>query len=145
MLTGVDRDQDPSLATTTFTIYGPRVRQCRKHMDNHLEHVRWWHSSHGTAHLELLATPSAKISSLSWTKLTRDESDRCEEVWQALTDEEKKLSQEPKSDQPVAAPVIEDGEEDLLLGVPIGKERLFEVDVKTMTVSLSIVIGACSD
>ncbi|KIM30120.1 hypothetical protein M408DRAFT_328513 [Serendipita vermifera MAFF 305830] len=96
-------------------------------------HVRWWHSSHGAAHLELLATPSAKISPLLWTKLTREESDRCEEAWQALTDEEKKQSQQPKPDQPIAEPVIEDGEEDLLLGVPIGKERLFEVDVKTMT------------
>jgi hypothetical protein len=106
-------------------------------MDQSKTHVRWWHSSHGTAHLELLATPSAKISSLSWTKLTRDESDRCEDAWQALTEEEKAESQRSSSDRPVAAPVIEEGEEELLLGVPIGKERLFEVDVRTMTVSVS--------
>jgi hypothetical protein len=104
-------------------------------MDQPEIHVRWWHSSHGTAHLELLATPSAKISSLSWTKLTRDESNSCEEAWKALTEEEKADSQRTPSDRPIAAGVVEEGEDELLLGVPIGKERLFEVDVRTMTVS----------
>jgi hypothetical protein len=106
-------------------------------MDQPEIHVRWWHSSHGTAHLELLATPSAKISSLSWTKLTRDESSRCEEAWQTLTDEEKANSQRTSPDRPIAATTtVEEGEDELLLGVPIGKERLFEVDVRTMTVCI---------
>lgn len=97
-------------------------------------HVRWWHSSHGVAHLELLATPSAKVSSLSWTSFTREESDNCERAWQALSDEEKQASMRSELDQPVAAAIYEEGEEDLLLGVPIGKEKLFEVDVRTMRV-----------
>lgn len=84
--------------------------------------------------MELLATPPAKIPSLTWTKLTREESNRCEEAWQALTEEEKADAKRPPPDRPVAAPTIEEEEEELLLGVPIGKERLFEVDVRTMTV-----------
>jgi len=82
--------------------------------------------------LELLATPSAKISPLSWTKLTREESDRCEQAWRALAEEEKANSLRASSDR---IPVVEDGKEELLPGVSIGKERLFEVDVRTMTVS----------
>ncbi|KAG8812689.1 hypothetical protein FRC19_002992 [Serendipita sp. 401] len=87
-------------------------------------HVRWWHSSHGAAHLELLATPAAKVSSQSWTKLTREESNMCEETWRSLTDEEK---QSPR------IPDDEHEEDNLQVGVSIGKERLFEVDVRSMT------------
>lgn len=97
-------------------------------------HVRWWYASHGTTQLELPATPSAKVSPQPWTKLTREESDRCEQAWQALSDEEKLASLHNIADQPVTPAVAGDEEEDLMLGVPIGKERLFEVNVKTMTV-----------
>ncbi|KAG8808008.1 hypothetical protein FRC17_004176 [Serendipita sp. 399] len=86
-------------------------------------HVRWWHSSHGAAHLELLATPAAKVSSQSWIKLTRDESNRCEAAWKSISDEERE------------APIPLDDERDedaLQVGVPIGKERLFEIDVRSM-------------
>ncbi|PVF99520.1 hypothetical protein CPB86DRAFT_825001 [Serendipita vermifera] len=96
-------------------------------------HVRWWHSTHGLAHMELLATPSAKISTQSWTRLTRDESDRCEAAWQELTEEEKRASIETSEPEEPSPSTGEDGEDPLILGVPIGKERLFEVDVRTMT------------
>ncbi|CAG8648568.1 5246_t:CDS:2, partial [Acaulospora colombiana] len=89
-------------------------------------HVRWWHSTHGLAHMELLATPSAKISTQSWTKLTRDESDRCEAAWQELSEEEKRASIETSEPEEPSPSTGEDGEDPLILGVPIGKERLFE-------------------
>jgi hypothetical protein len=117
------------------TLYNTSLNHSNICMDCPKVHVRWWHSSHGVQHLELLATPSTKVSSLSWTKLTREESDNCEREWQALSDDEKQASMRSEPDQPVAAAVYEDGEEDLLLGVPIGKEKLFEVDVRTMSVS----------
>ncbi|CCA71004.1 related to phosphatidic acid-preferring phospholipase A1 [Serendipita indica DSM 11827] len=98
-------------------------------------HVRWWHSSHGVAHLELLATPAAKISTGSWTKLSRDESNGCEAAWRNLSDQER-LSSTPINDviddePPLTA--VEEIEDDPSIGVAIGKERLFEVDVRTMT------------
>jgi hypothetical protein len=100
-------------------------------------HVRWWHSSHGGAQLELLATPSAKVASQTgWTKLSREESDRCERAWQALTDEEKQASLQDTEDYPAAPVVIDEDDDDLIPGIPIGKERLFEVDVRTMKVCL---------
>jgi hypothetical protein len=103
-------------------------------------HVRWWHSTHGLAHMELLATPSAKISSQSWTKLSRDESDRCEAAWQELTEEEKRASIARSNPEDLSPSRGEDEEHPQVLGVPIGKERLFEVDVRTMTVRLSTML-----
>lgn len=111
-------------------------------MDCPQVHVRWWHSSHGVAHLELLAAPSTKVSSHTWTRLTREESDNCEKAWQALSDEEKQASMRSEPDRPVSTALYEDGEEDLLLGVPIGKEKLFEVDVRTMKVGVPLSIGS---
>ncbi|KAG8813486.1 hypothetical protein FRC17_001553 [Serendipita sp. 399] len=98
-------------------------------------HVRWWHSSHGAAHLELLATPAAKVSSQSWIKLTRDESNRCEAAWKSISDEERET------------PISLDDERDedaLQVGVSIGKERLFEIDVRSMVrhVDVSRVLEA---
>lgn len=99
-------------------------------------HVRWFHSAHGVPHLDLLAMPSVKAPSNNWVQFTRDESDRCEEAWEAfnhdLVHEEDQI---PNEQVPVKA-VIDTDDENLTLGVPIGKERLFEVDVRAMKVSI---------
>lgn len=42
-------------------------------------------------------------------------------------------------DQPVTPAVVDEEDEDLVPGVPIGKERLFEVDVRTMKVCATLV------
>lgn len=56
-----------------------------------------------------------------------------------MTDEEKQASMRDPGDQPVTPAVVDEEDEDLVPGVPIGKERLFEVDVRTMKVCATLV------
>lgn len=78
-------------------------------------HIRWFHAGHGLGHLDLLATPvvakAASASNPSWTGFTRDESDRCEAAWQALSDEQRARALEGDPSLAVAAPVLNEDEE----------------------------------
>jgi hypothetical protein len=130
-------------------------------------HIRWFHAGHGLAHLDLLATPipilpkATSASITSWTAFTREESDFCETGWHALSDEQRANALAGDPGLPVAEPVINADDEvrqstnqmssflnvlftytqqeELILGVPIGKERLFEVDLRTLRVRHSLL------
>lgn len=78
-------------------------------------HIRWFHAGHGLGHLDLLATPvvakPASAAANTWTAFTRDESDRCEAAWHALSDAQRARALAGDPALPVAAPVINEDDE----------------------------------
>ncbi|KAF8334748.1 uncharacterized protein EI90DRAFT_460114 [Cantharellus anzutake] len=102
-------------------------------------HVRWFQVDVP----ELLSiAPITLNPNPTWKALTRVESDACELAWRNLkvqgpvdtptvdtVDDHIPLGK-PFDPQEVAAVEAED----VTLGVPVGKEQLFEVDVRTMKV-----------
>ncbi|KZO92672.1 hypothetical protein CALVIDRAFT_504021 [Calocera viscosa TUFC12733] len=109
--------------------------------------IRWIHL--GNSHIALPDTPvSAPIT--SWDALTLEESRSCEEAWKQLSEEEKlvqvidikekemkkdnkdkdKQKKQPDNDE---ADKTRSTVVDRPRGVPVGRDGLFEVDVKSMT------------
>jgi hypothetical protein len=108
--------------------------------------VRWFRPYISTAHLELLSTPvlAQTAESDKWVALTESESDACERIWQSMSQEEKDAalkygsSNEPGPEKE-GGEIAQDREilpstEPSEVGVPVGKERLFEIDVKHLMV-----------
>ncbi|KAG8895226.1 hypothetical protein FRC01_012495, partial [Tulasnella sp. 417] len=86
-------------------------------------HVRWFHSGPpmllASAPITLGATPI-------WQPFTRDESDACEEAWQALSEDEKVIALSPADE------ATDEYHDDTKVGIPVSRDKLFEVDVVSM-------------
>jgi hypothetical protein len=95
--------------------------------------VQWYHA--GPAEL-LSSVPVILGSTVAWQTLTRNESEACEATWNTLTDDEKKLAHS-YIEEDIEVPPLEEDENDFL-GVPVTLDKLFEVNVRTMRVSVSI-------
>src|ERR1700761_6936377 len=100
-----------------------------------LKPIRWFRPFISTSHLELLPTPVLAPSSDAnkWVALTDLESNECEALWNSL-DPLERLSGDASENE-----IEKDGRlspENTLseIGVGIGKEKLFEVDVRRMKV-----------
>ncbi|KAG8905484.1 hypothetical protein FRB99_008880 [Tulasnella sp. 403] len=86
-------------------------------------HVRWFHAGPPTL---LSSVPIATGPTPVWQPLTREESDACEDAWQELLEEEKAGS----STSLGSGGIFE--HDDTRVGIPVSKEKLFEVDVRSM-------------
>lgn len=64
-----------------------------------------------------------------WQPFTREESDACEDAWQALSEDEKVTSLSPTDD------ITDEYHDDIKVGIPVSRDKLFEVDVISMKVN----------
>lgn len=103
--------------------------------------VRWLRPQIASAVLELPTAPVATSSqrNLQWLAFTGPESSECEDAWKRLSDEEKHIAEEETTGTP-KEPVDVDDDEDDIVGVSIAKDKLFEVDVRTMQVCAMIYL-----
>lgn len=109
--------------------------------------VRWMRPLSSSALLELPTAPVVVATSnkdISWQAFTAGESLECETAWQNLTDEDRKVAEEGTGaeDAERTTEDIDDEDEDTI-GVSIAKDKLFEVDVRSMRVSLQYVRHHC--
>lgn len=104
--------------------------------------VRWMRPQTASAILELPTAPITSISQkdIGWQAFTAEESELCEAAWQKLSSEDRRRAEEgeDEDDEQRTSNDIEDDEEDIV-GVSIAKDKLFEVDVRTMRVSLLLL------
>ncbi|EJD50770.1 hypothetical protein AURDEDRAFT_182151 [Auricularia subglabra TFB-10046 SS5] len=89
--------------------------------------IRWLRPAYSTALLDLPTAPVTQTSSDAWRAFSEDESAACEAAWQRLP---KDLQH--NSGEDLAAIETDDSLEDDTVGVAIMRDRLFEVDVRTM-------------
>ena len=97
--------------------------------------VRWMRPKSSTAHLELPTAPIALTSQkdVVWIPFTVEESLECEAAWASLSDDEHKRACE--SNRPESSEISSGEEEDEeFVGVSIAEDKLFEIDVRSMTV-----------
>ncbi|KAG8931602.1 hypothetical protein FRC02_002477 [Tulasnella sp. 418] len=85
-------------------------------------HVRWFHAGPTTL---LSIAPITLSTTTNWQPLTREESDLCEEAWRELTPEDQAEASQRDIDP-------NEDDDDMKIGIPISRDRLFEVDVKAM-------------
>ncbi|KAG9002630.1 hypothetical protein FRB90_011344, partial [Tulasnella sp. 427] len=85
-------------------------------------HVRWFH---GGPPMLLSSAPIALGATPIWQPFTKEESDACEEAWLALTEDEKVPA-------PSSAGEVEEDRDDTKVGIPVSRDKLFEVDVASM-------------
>lgn len=91
-----------------------------------------------SAFLDLPTTPVTASSQkdLSWQAFTAEESAECEAAWLNLSDEERRLAEEDEGMSTTAGKSEDPDDEDRdTVGVSIAKDKLFEVDVRSMQVS----------
>ncbi|THH10470.1 hypothetical protein EW145_g1291 [Phellinidium pouzarii] len=97
--------------------------------------VRWMRPQMSSALLELPTVPIVLSSQkdVTWQAFTAEESSECEEAWQALSDQERRMAEEEKNstEDPTCSEDIDDDDEEII-GVSIAKDKLFEVDVRSM-------------
>ncbi|TDL17868.1 hypothetical protein BD410DRAFT_753898 [Rickenella mellea] len=100
--------------------------------------VRWLRPQNSSAYLDLPSAPiTANTKGTAWQAFTEEESNACEAAWQALTEDERKKALENSvgsSDKELKekpTPEFDEEDEDTV-GVSIAKDRLFEVNVRTM-------------
>jgi hypothetical protein len=91
--------------------------------------IRWLRPTTSTPHLQLPTAPISVSNVDTWIALSAQESARCEEAWQALS-EEQRLAAEVSAEGNGSEPV-EDADDETV-GISISEDRLFEVDVRTM-------------
>ena len=102
--------------------------------------VSWMRPQNATAYLELPSAPvTAGPKDTSWLAFTDEESAACEEAWQALPEEERHNIEQSAAENTIAGGELAVDEEDVELhdekvGVSIARDKLFEVDVKSLTV-----------
>lgn len=108
--------------------------------------TRWLRPQISSAYLDLPSAPitTANSRETAWQAFTAEESAACEAAWQALTDEERKEAEEepaPVIDDDVKGKLaaVENDEDDDTVGVSIAKDKLFEVNVRTMKVHLTLL------
>ncbi|KAI5122806.1 hypothetical protein M0805_000148 [Coniferiporia weirii] len=98
--------------------------------------VRWMRPQASSALLELPTVPIVQSSHkdvTTWQAFTAEESSKCELAWQALSDEERKLAEEERAVEELDSDDVDDDDDDeQTVGVSIAKDRLFEVDVRSM-------------
>lgn len=104
--------------------------------------VRWMRPQTATAFLELPIVPIVASSQkdISWQAFTEEESEACETAWAGLSANEKAEAEADESDD-VSNDVLDEGqdeEEEDKVGVSIAKDKLFEVDVRSMKVSCDV-------
>ena len=107
--------------------------------------VRWFRPQGSSALLDLPSAPVAIPSKESnWQAFTEEESAACEEAWWALGPEERRRIHEAEAYGTLYSDIERTEEdEDALkdkVGVAIAKDRLFEVDVRSMRVRRVIVL-----
>ena len=99
--------------------------------------VRWMRPQTASAILELPVAPIANIQQkdIGWQAFTAEESEQCEEAWQNLSTEERAGAESGEDDDvdKRSSSDLNDEEEDVV-GVSIAKDKLFEVDVRSMRV-----------
>ncbi|KZS90434.1 hypothetical protein SISNIDRAFT_475303 [Sistotremastrum niveocremeum HHB9708] len=96
--------------------------------------VRWLRPYISTAYLDLPANPivpSGSTSSGAWQALSERESEECEKIWETLSDEDKIEAEKEEEDAANSGETADENTEDKV-GVSVGKDRLFEVDVRHM-------------
>ncbi|CEL58527.1 putative phospholipase C1020,13c OS=Schizosaccharomyces pombe (strain 972 / ATCC 24843) GN=SPCC1020.13c PE=3 SV=1 [Rhizoctonia solani AG-1 IB] len=89
-------------------------------------YVPWYHA--GPA--ELLSSAPVVLDPTAWQKLSREESNACEAVWKSLSPEEQATAHRYIEDELEVPPLDEDDHD--FLGVPVGTDKLFEINVRTM-------------
>lgn len=100
--------------------------------------VRWMRPQAATVYLELPTAPivASTQKDVTWQAFTAAESAACEATWQTLSEEEQGVAESEGVDDEASKGGIEDPDEDEdKVGVTIAKDKLFEIDVQTMTVS----------
>ena len=101
-----------------------------------------------TVHLELPTAPivASTQKEVTWQAFTASESAACEETWQAMSEEERRRAESEGGGEDASKGGIEDpDEEEDTVGVTIAKDKLFEIDVQTMTVSVRLNLSDSSD
>ena len=99
--------------------------------------VRWMRPLSSSALLELPTAPvTLSTATKDWQAFTAEESAACEDAWQKMSDEEKSAAEweDHAEDSRRSSDDIDNEDEDTV-GVSIAKDKLFEVDVKSMRVS----------
>lgn len=89
-------------------------------------HVRWFH---GGPPMLLSSAPVTLGPTPVWQPFTREESDACEESWQALSEDEKITPLGSADD------TTDEDHDDAKVGIPVSRDKLFEVDVISMKVN----------
>lgn len=89
-------------------------------------HVRWLH---GGPPMLLSSAPVTLGATPVWQQFTREESDACEEAWQALSEDEKSTALGSADD------TTDEDHDDTKVGIPVSRDKLFEVDVVSMKLS----------
>ncbi|KAG8944534.1 hypothetical protein FRC04_001756 [Tulasnella sp. 424] len=89
-------------------------------------HVRWFH---GGPPMLLSSAPVTLGPTPVWQPFTREESDACEESWQALSEDEK------ITPLGFADDTTDEDHDDTKVGIPVSRDKLFEVDVISMKLS----------
>ncbi|KAF9516435.1 hypothetical protein BS47DRAFT_662714 [Hydnum rufescens UP504] len=99
-------------------------------------HVRWFQV--GVPEL-LSVVPITLNPNVAWKALTRTESDACEEAWLKLTSNSPSpvsppmyLDEDNSTDEGFSPEDVLEQDDEPGLGVPVERERLFEVDVRNM-------------
>ncbi|GAB1520904.1 hypothetical protein RhiTH_003993 [Rhizoctonia solani] len=92
-------------------------------------YVQWYHA--GPA--ELLSSAPVTLDPTAWQKLSREESNACEGVWKSLSSEEQATAHQFIEDE-LQVPSLDEDDNDFL-GVPVGTDKLFEINVRTMRAS----------
>ncbi|KAH8114537.1 DDHD domain-containing protein [Phellopilus nigrolimitatus] len=97
--------------------------------------VRWMRPQASSAFLNLPTAPVTASSQkdLSWQAFTAEESAECEAAWLNLSDEERRLAEEDEGMSSTSGKSEDPDDEDRdTVGVSIAKDKLFEVDVRSM-------------
>jgi hypothetical protein len=97
--------------------------------------VRWFRPTMSTPFLQLPTAPISVTNVDSWIALSVQESSRCEESWQALSEDQKFAAEASPNNDSRAGPLEDQVEEEQTIGITISEDKLFEVDVKSMEVS----------
>lgn len=100
--------------------------------------VRWMRPQAATVYLELPTAPivASTQKDVTWQAFTAAESAACEATWQSMSEEEQRVAESEGVEDEASKGGIEDPDEDEdKVGVTIAKDKLFEIDVQTMTVS----------
>ena len=100
--------------------------------------TRWMRPQSSSAVLELPTAPVTmsvqKDKDISWHPFTEEESSECETACQNLSEEERQSAENDEHDNVSKSSEDIDDEDDDIVGVSIAKDKLFEVDVRSMRV-----------
>jgi len=106
--------------------------------------IRWLRPTMSTPYLQLLSAPITASNVDTWIALTEEESAQCEEAWDSLSAEQRIAAEADaeggsRAESQGSKSVVDNSdEEDETVGITIFEDRLFEINVRNMEVSVNI-------